>query len=643
MTDQVLDPWLPMRYDGNVVTCWNRAYVLDGPLPVSMENGGKDILAGPVSLTMRTDAGASPLRVMGNHATMRKPHRAEWRGTGDFGALGGMATWETWMEYDGLVVSDLILYPPKEGWNLESLVMDIPLRADLARYIRNPKRIPRGAGAWDGTTWQATFQPYVWIGTETEGFDWFFDSDANWLAEPADKPVTLAVNGAAARLQLHIIMSKAKAEKPMVYRFGFQATPVRPLMKDWRGVHINSHWMKHLNYIGYSASQSSQGAIYDVAHPELLRASWEERMADPVKSKVPTLWYGGATCAPNKNPTFDFFGPLWRNPYVGGFFNMKRRPHPLKPEGDQFSYDYVGVSQASGWTDFQMYYAEKLTTEFGQTSFYTDMDRLHPDSNPLHGAGYTDAFGRTGPTYVIVERRQFYKRLTTIARNAPDGPGVYMAHAHDNLVLPYHGWADMFFPGENYTHQTYKKPYFYITELDPHAYRLELSGKASGVNHVLLPELVRGSGDPQHRKVPEYTESILAMCLVSDLVNSAAYLHDPSVESYWGWRMRLGIEDDATRFVGYWENCPVRALPETVWASVYFPPDRAPVIVLANRANEEVKAKVTVDLQALGLAGKALAARDERSGKDLPVDGHALSVPVGGYNYAVVTVRPVEP
>ena len=603
VTNQVLDPWLPMRYEDGTVSCWNREYRLDGPLPVSMRNGGKDILAGPVTLTMKTDKGASRLKVVGNQETLREPQRAEWRGTGDFGALGGLASWETWMEYDGLVVTDLILYPPQGGWDIESLEMDIPLRADLAQYIRNPQRIPRG-DSWDGKTWKAGFQPYVWIGTETEGFDYFFDSDANWLSGAADKPVTLEVGAATARLRMQIIMSKAKAEKPMVYRFGFQATPVRPLMQDWRGVHQNSHWMKHLNYIGYSESQSTQFALYDVAHPELFKADLAKRMADPVKSKVPVLWYGGATCGPNKNPTYDFFAPVWRNPFVGGFFNLKRAPHPLKPEGDKTPYDLVGVSQASGWTDFLMYQAERLTTEYGQTSFYTDMDRLYSDSNPLHGTGYTDAFGRSGPSYAIVERRQFYKRLTTIARNAPNGPGVYMAHAHDNLVLPYHSWADMFYPGENYTHQTFQKPYFYINELDPLAYRVELASKASGVNHVLLSELVRGSGDPQHGKVPEYTESILAMCLVNDVVTSAAYLHDPSVEAYWGLRMRLGIEEDATRFIGYWEDGSPKAEPETVWASVYFPSGRNPVIVLANRGKETVDAKVAIDPQALGLAGK---------------------------------------
>ena len=467
-----------------------------------------------------------------------------------------------------------------------------------------PSATPAAKAPGTAKPGRRVFQPYVWIGNEAEGFDYFFDSDANWLSGATDKPVTLDVGVEAARLRLQIIMSKAKAEKPMAYRFGFQATPVRPLMESWRGVHHNSHWMKHLNLIGSYGSQSTQSALYDVAHPELLKEAEAARRADPIKSKVPALWYGGALCGPNKNPTYDFFAPLWRNPFVGGFFNQRRAPHPLKPEGDATAYDLIGVSQASGWTDMLMHQAERLTTEFGQTSFYTDMDRLYPDANALHGTGYTDGFGRKGPTYAVVERRQYYKRLVTIARNAPNGPGVYMAHAHDNLVLPCHGWADMFFPGEQYTHLTYQKPYFYIDGLDPLAYRVELSGKASGVNHLLLPELDRGSGDPRHRKVPEYTESILAMCLVSDAVTSAAYLHDPSVEAYWGLLMRLGIEEDATRFIGYWEPGAPKASPETAWASVYLPPGKAPVVVVANRAKDAAVAKVRVAPANFGLDRK---------------------------------------
>jgi len=640
ITTQVLAPWQPMHYRNETVTCWNRAYVLDGPLPASMKNDDKDLLTQPVTLTLQTDTGASPLKVRSTHAYLQAPHRAEWRGAGDFGMLGGTATWESWMEYDGLFVTDLILQPPQQGWNIESLVMDIPLRADLAKYIRNPKRIPRGTGAWDGTNWMARFQPYVWIGTESEGIDFFFDSDANWLSALDDKPVVLTVTPDEARVQLKMIMTPAQAVKPLLYRFGFQATPVRPLMKNWRGFHYNSHGMKYLNYIGYSDNASSQAALYDVAHPDLLKSNLAKRMQDPVMSQVPTFIYGGATCGPNKNPTYDFFAPLWSNPYVGGFFNIKRRPHRDNPGGDLFSYDLVGVSQASSWTDFMMDLAEKLTVEYGQTCFYTDMDRLHPDANPLRGTGYTDAFGRTGPSYAIIERRQFYKRLTTIARNAPNGPGLYMAHSHDNLVLPYHGWADLFFPGENYSYQTYQKPYFYISELDPLAYRVELASQASGLNHVLLPQFERGSGDPQHRKVPEYTESLLAMCLVNDVVASAAYLYDPAVEVYWERRMRVGLEDDATDFIGYWEpNCPAHTHAANVWVSVYRPPDGSSVLALVNRNEMPIEVPVRVNWKTLGLNPGNTIITDEVAQASLVLTDGKMNVAIKGYNYALIWLR----
>ena len=639
VTDQVLDPWTPMMYEGGKVKCWGREYDLAGPFARSLVNQGTEQLAAPMRMTMATDAGEADLKVLYNRRTMEKAHRAEWRGLGQFGELGGTAVWETWMEYDGLVVSDLTLYPPVGGWNLRSLAMEIPLRGGMVKYIRKPKRVARGEG-WDGVRWESGFEPYVWLGAEQEGFDWFFDSDANWLCEKPQKATVLEVSAAKAVLRFNIVAQETKADKPLTYRFGFQATPVRPLMKNWRGFHYNSHPMKYLNYLGYSASQSTQHGYYDVAHPDLFRAALEKGAKDPKRSGVIAgLFYGGAACTPNKNPTFDFFRPLWENPMRGGFYNFSRKPRPVKPEGDPIPYDLVSVSQASSYTDLLMWQAQELTKYPGVNSFYTDMDQLVPSANFLHGCGYVDdAFGRSGASYHIVQRRQFYKRLLTIARNSPNGPGVYMAHAHDNLVLPYHAFSDMFFPGEQYTHLLFKNPYFYIKDLDPIAWRVELASKATGVNHVFLPEFVRGSGDPQDSKVPEPTESLIAMTAVNDVVLCAAYCHDPTVEKYWEIRLRTGIEADDAEFIGYWrEDCPVKAQTENVLASVYRLPGKA-VIVIANRNDRPVEIPLAVDCKRLGLEPAGLVITDETEGKVLPLADGKIIVPVRRYNYAIVSL-----
>ncbi|MBT4814247.1 MAG: hypothetical protein HON70_01030 [Lentisphaerae bacterium] len=635
VTDQVLAPWTPIEVTADTASCWGRTYRVDGPLPASIVNQGQEQLPAAARLILRTAQKASTLAVVNQTPTMAERHRAEYEGHGLFAGVDGRVTWQTFIEYDGLVVSDITLHPPAGGWDIEALTMEIPLRADLAQHIRIPKRV-----SWDGKTWRSGFQPYVWVGNDAEGFDWFFDSDANWVFEPNDKLTEITVDGDTATVRLRIIAKAVNATKPLRYRFGFQATPVRPLMSNWRAFRYNSHPMKHLTHIGYSASQSTQFALYDVAHPEIYGPRRKKGLAKPKSERVPCFIYGGALCTPNKNPTFDFFKPLWINPFGGGFFNQRRKPHPLKPEGDTFAYDLIRVSQASSYTDYLMWQAENLARNYGASCFYTDMDRFAPDANRLHGCGYTDAFGKSGATYHVVERRAFYKRLTTIARNAPEGPGLYMAHAHDNLVLPYHGFADLFFPGEQYTHQLYKKPFFYLEELDPVAWRVELGSKSSGVNHVFLPEFVRGSGDPMHRKIPGPTESLLAMTCTHDLVTSAAYCHDPTVEEYWGIQIRTGLDQDNTRFVGYWEDgCPVSTTGKATRASVYLPEGKPVVIAVANTGPEMTTTKLTIDRKALGLGDGPVAATDERSSRTLVWQDGLLLCPVEGRNYTFVSLR----
>lgn len=627
VADQVLAPWTPLEYasDGTV-SCWGRTYAFDGPFPATMLNRGRDVLDGPMRMTIETDKNRSALANLSGEIGASRPDRMERGGKSEFPGTDVSATWSSWMEYDGLVVTDLKISPPPGGLSVRSLTLEIPLRPEIVKYIRKPKRIE-----WNGTTWESSFEPYLWIGTEDEGLGVFFDSSANWLFEPEDKPVVVVKNDGRAALVYKMIMRPGHTDKPLEYRLGFQATPVRPMMKGWRAFNPTTRPYRHRNADIWAPHYSTLIGLFNVGD----RLAHDRQAAEDVRLGIRTFYYGGALATPDSNPTFEFFRHLWANPYGPSFYNMAPRP----TSGNR-PYNVLPVCHASSYTDMMAYYAVKLVGEGKASSIYTDMDRLVPCENGLHGCGFTDAFGRTGGTFHILARRDFYKRLLTACRNSTDGllPGMRMSHCHDYVVLPYHSFNDMFHPGEQFSHLVGRNDWFYTDELDPVAWRVELSGKASGINHVFLPNFVRGSGRQTDYDRPELAESLFAMTVINDVWPAGSYLNREATEEFWDIKKRTGLELDETVSFPYWrDDCPAGTAVRKTHAAVYVTP-RSVLIAIANRNPAPTDVEVTLDLEALAIDAREIVALDERTKENVPITGGKFSVPVKARSYTIVSI-----
>jgi len=634
ITDQVLPPWKPLKYnaDGSI-SIWNRTYKLNGPFPVKIINAKREQLSGPVTMNLTTDKGSAKFTVANQKQVMKKPNRAEFKGTGVFGKLGGDVKFDTFMEYDGLTATTMTITPPKGGWNIKSLTMTIPLRKDMVKFIRKPKR-----QAWNGKKWESSFEPYIWVGNEYEGFDCFFNSDANWNYTERQKPTIISVDAKRTLISYKIIMTPATTNKVMTYTFGFQATPVKPLIKNWRNTNnmTRPKW-KGINTNNYNTSYSKQQGAPIVAMPKEAAKYYKQKYAD---KGIEIYLYVGACSTPDSNPTFDFFRKKWSNPFGATFYNQKTRKKPYNP-GSKKPYCLMPVSQNSSYADYVIWNTQKTLSQMPTGNIYTDMDRLHPDTNFYHNSGYKkDAFGRSGVTYDILPRRSFYKRLLTVCRNSPnpiDQFGKRWNHAHDALVLPYHSFNDHFLPGEQFSHSLYKNDWFHVNDLDPVAWRCELDSRASGINHVFLPQYARPPRLEVDRTRPELGESIFTIGLLNDVVISGTGCNREASEKYWAMRKKSGITAPSTKSICYWEKgCPVKATGKRAYVSVYITPKGA-AIGIGNYLDKAQTIKVKVDLEKLGLTGK-VTVKDLRSGKVLKMSNSTFSVPVKSQNYTIVTL-----
>jgi hypothetical protein len=154
-SDEVLAPWTPLTYDGDAnVSCWGRTYTFDGPFLKEALHHERNLLSGPVTMTLTTTRGTGTLVALCSQARRKDAHRAEFSGTGNFGPAGLDADWSMWMEYDGSTVATITLRPAPGGTDARRLALRSPpsRAATLAgrRSLRNQPRRRHGPNSRHG-------------------------------------------------------------------------------------------------------------------------------------------------------------------------------------------------------------------------------------------------------------------------------------------------------------------------------------------------------------------------------------------------------------------------------------------------------------------------------------------------------------
>lgn len=636
VAEEVLEPWLPLAWDDDAsVRVWNRRYRFDGPLLAAAEAGGRAILREAMRLRVRTDTGEAVLRTTSEQTTARSGARAERQGTADWPGSGIEARWSTWVEYDGLVVTSLTLEAPKQR-RIDALELEIPIDARLARYLRggtHHAQIRTGRLAWNGRRFATSFEPFLWLSDEAEGFLYFAESDANWVGGERDGAIEVR-GGPDAGITLRLIRGPVSLPGPVTYQLGFQVTPVKPLARDARA--WNFGWSgpttPHERAIAYFDSFAVADGLWDVPRPEVVR-SRDRALAS--ERGVRPFYYAATSATPDFDLVFHLFDRLWRSAWSASFPARAQPASPIREAVPAHVVAGVCPGDAS-LQDRMLYDGAALLRSVGAIGLYTDTDGVHADDNPLHGCGFADAFGRRGVTWTILKKRRFAKRLAALVRTVGGGRRYWMSHAHARLVPPVHGFADFWLPGEELGQRLQGAPYFYVDELEEEAWRVEYGSASSGVVHVFLPELWRGSGGREdiERRAP--TQGLLAEAAVHDVNVSSVYANREAVGEFWGLRERLGLIE--AEFVGYWRaDCPLRVPGGKARASLYRTPN-GPVLAVANLAAEPSTVEVQLDLAALA-GGRRLEARDERRERRLGLSGDQLAVPLAGRDYTFVTLR----
>ena len=233
LSDRVLPPWTPVRADGRTVRVWGREYEFDGlPLPTRVVTRGAAILSGPVRFVATVNGAQQRWTAPKTDLLERKPNAAVLETSVGSDKLRLTSTIR--VEYDGVVRSDLS-FQPLEPTKLDSLVLELPIKAAHAKYLYHfPGRwgSAYNAGALPPDGFKSGFRPFIWLGDDDRGLAWFSESDRGFTPAGADDVVQITRQGDTVLLSIKIIGQPVDLREPLTYTFGLQATPVKPVTED---------------------------------------------------------------------------------------------------------------------------------------------------------------------------------------------------------------------------------------------------------------------------------------------------------------------------------------------------------------------------------------------------------------------------
>ncbi len=234
LSDAVQAPWTPVERTPTGAKVWGREYQFSSlPFPSSVTTAGAQVLAGPITLRMVVDGRELAWQQMGAPTDiLTSPTRAVLglKASGGLVDCSGKAS----VEYDGMVRSDVTL-TPRGAKEIEHLSLVIPIREEYAKYLYHfpgQWNSSYNAGALPRDGFTAPFRPFIWLGDEERGFSWFSETDQGFFVADPGKVTEITRSQGVVTLRINMITVKRPVNGPMNFTFGFETTPVKPMVPD---------------------------------------------------------------------------------------------------------------------------------------------------------------------------------------------------------------------------------------------------------------------------------------------------------------------------------------------------------------------------------------------------------------------------
>jgi hypothetical protein len=676
---KVFAPWTPLEFksdsDGlTEVSCWGRRHEIGGSgFATQIESAGTELLERPIALIAmqygkRVQWQIEPARIVeqsgGKIGWSRKMV------SDDFDAQITAS-----IEYDGMVLFDLQVVPRKTT-KLERMWLEIPFkRSEASHYyfmrdqtFQGPGAVPRG-----GLT--RRFNQAVWIGNESRGLQWFAESPRDWMPAGSDRAIEIRPDENEVKFRAHLVDSPmtlqpstpatANRRSELRYRFGMEATPVRPVTDTaW-----DSRTVGTTDYSDqYSILNHEIGGKPALDHYQekgvktlFLVTSWTEVFSYPLNiGHGEDLHRMTAECHKRGIQVVLYFGPQFSDaaPEFPAFLDdFVQWSYPRRPGAPMSYYSYAdntppGKTQivyepciGSQWRHFLLAGAERLMDEFDIDGFYLDGVSLAREChNPFHDCGFTDHDGNPHPTVPLLSGREFIKRLYEIVKSRkPDGQ--VQLHPGSAWFAPVMGWSTVVWDGETILGDnqspTERKNAFLMDYLTLDMFRAQYMGHPWGVASEFLSYYI-----------PLSYREVLALTLPHDVLirpNGMGFrtASDVDVEAESDldvaaqlWKLGETFGRKESEWLPYWSNSDVvKVTTDGAIASLYRHDKNGVLAVVSNLTKESQRVGCEFYLGELKLPATCQA-RDALTNEPIAIESGRVSLELPSLGWKLLRIAP---
>lgn len=681
------NPWLPLEFHSNIVSCWGREYLFSrGALPRQIKSQGRDIFARPPVIILEVNGtSVNSLNEAEPKFIQKEKHKAIYRSTHTeesyrVEAIGSI-------EYDGFLRIDVTVLPTTTI-RISSLGLNFPLRKDVATFFSRhldydfSKENIRGEdllesfGRIDRTV-EMKFNPALWIGNHDIGIEWSCETNEGWAPGDAASVIRLIPVLDHVVLKIDAIAKPMNIEEPYRFSFALYPTPIKPLPANWR------------NYTLVNASASppkvntSSRKVYGIAWPDQFPLKY---LGLPIIEPTDT-WQGNnhkrsdrnhsgeAPISPGDKITkgrdamrrygvgFIPYGTLygitsnlplgeWKN--YGVFWSVFGRT--LSSRSFQSLTDDLEEKRYSKWgfsyiCPYPKSFRDFLVWQYAQAVEKYDIDGLYLDlsspnvlcANDKHPHGRYVSEG--GSYYPFFHQRELMQRLYVACRSKK--PDFLLSVHHAKIPVVAAGFADIVVSGEPLA-RFFKRgtrihtrvgtdPFAYVPDysrLPDVMYEVQYSQK-KGFISMLLPEIVKRNEKVMCKRpdlLAYYTRTLLARSVVYDIPLSAKRMDLDLYNRVVDAQERFGSLTGAT-YVGPWESSGyLESGGKDLKIALYVKPqERKLLLIVSNLTDHAISEEVLLsptELTKLGFnVERALQAKELLEDTDQPsLDGRVKIV-----------------
>ena len=645
----IIPPFTPLRVEGREIHALQTGYRLKNGFFDAVYAQGRNILAGPADLVI--DGKKDCFKERSFRFTEKSPDRVVAETLLEGKSVSVKAVSE--FDYDGMCKMTLH-FIPQGKWETESMILEIPLRAEEASQMHGMQGIPhfhpaRFLKAGEGRIWnnlderqnprlKTPFWPYMWFGGQYRGIAWFAPSDKNWNLKKDAVSTELVRENGAVTLKVHLFNQKTVREKPFEIVMGFMASPVKPRPENWR--QYTSRW-KPAPHARFMASLSGSyiwgtwrpsdpfpvNNDYEMARKlgrdtrrksaverkdigEFIKRNCGHMQLDEIR-RLRLHLERGRDFARNGDILHPYMNPASGSDAWPDFRTFQDEWHHAEYR-NMVDYDEYSMYSSPSHRDFLIYYVKKLL-DCGLDGIYWDNcggGMLVFD--PVTGPAYELPDGSIQPYCDWFGRRELIKRTAVAAylagKTVFDNRPMVDLHITNGITLPYLSFAAFQLDLE----RGYGPTEFHERFSEEHILT-ETLGTHTGCAPAVLCGLT--GNDLEH-----ITRSFMCYTFAYDLPNVVWAAHHGKIYStLWRKLFQFGYGTKDVEVVTFWdEGAPkiVTAKDRDARITVYRRKDRAhAVVAVCDMGNQ--KRRTAVDVS--GLKYKNITASDFETGRKLAV------------------------